>query len=183
MFKMLNKTEIIYIFDIDGCILPSIFPNLSKKVSIELIRNKIKTISIYKSFIEYYKLISNSPEIKKIFLTGRKAKDFRNETIDQLKPLGIKENQIVFYPNTYSHSKIRYFTFKIYNILKIAFSNRKHSEIIVFDDICDYFKRLSERASIMNIITLKLNCVKEPKDYWLKRVLKLIIIKKSWNNV
>ena len=170
---MLDKTEIIYIFDIDGCILPSIFPNLSKKVSIEEIRNKIKAISIYKSFIEYYGLISKGPGKEKFFITGRKAKDFRNETIDQLKPLKIKENQIIFYPNIYSHSKIRYFTFKIYNILRIAFNNKRYSEIIVFDDICDYFNKLSRKADIMNIITLKLNCVKEPEDYWLNKMLEL----------
>lgn len=171
---MEEKNRKIYIFDIDGCILPSIFPNLSKKVSIEEIRKKMRLISVYKSFIEFYKYISNRPEIKKIFITGRKAKNFKNETINQLKPLEITQNQIIFYPNRYSYSKIRYFTFKIYNILKIALNNKRYSEIIIFDDICGYFNKLLRKAEIMNNITLKLNCVKEPEDYWLKRVLELI---------
>ena len=171
---MLDKTEIIYIFDIDGCILPSVFPNLNEKASIEEMRKGIKAISIYQSFIKYYELISKNSGKERFFITGRKAKDFKNETINQLKPLEITENQIIFYPNRYSYSKIRYFTFKIYNILRIALNNKRYSEIIVFDDICAYFNKLSRKAEIMNIITLKLNCVKEPEDYWLKRVLELI---------
>lgn len=156
----------VYIFDIDNCIMPNVFPNLNEKGSIEEIRRKLKAISLYPEFIEYFKKITNAPGIKIFFLTGRKSKDFRIETINQLKLLDITEEHIIFYPKEYSYSKIRYFVFKIYNILKIAIMNNKYLEVVVFDDKKEYFEKLLKKAEQLNIRKLKLNFVFDSENYW-----------------
>lgn len=87
-------------------------------------------------------MILKNNNIKSYFITGRRAKDFKDETIQLLSQLGIKDYRIIFYPDNYIHTKLRYFTFKLYNILKIVFQDKKKSRVFVYDDLPVYYSKL-----------------------------------------
>ncbi|MHA1195760.1 MAG: hypothetical protein ACTSRH_04405 [Promethearchaeota archaeon] len=154
----------IAIFDIDGCIVEDIFPNLKEEVRIEALRKKIQTIPLDSYFIKYHEELQKKG-VKTYFITGRRFKDFGDETIKQLKPLKIKKNQIFFFPDNYNHSKIRYNTFKIYNILSLSIRN-KDSDIEVFDDLDIYYPKLIYLAFILKVYRLRFNLVKNLNYFW-----------------
>jgi len=151
----------IEIFDIDGCICDNFFPNLNENADISDLKQRILNTLINPNFVEHYR----KSVALKYFITGRRFKDFGFETLEQLKNLHINPGQIVFYPDTYNHTKIRYNTFKIYNILKIAVQH-KHSEIVVYDDIISYYPKLISLGLALKIEKLRTIHVKNHKKFW-----------------
>ena len=159
------KIKRIFFFDIDGCICESFFPNLKEKVDINALRRRILETKLFPGFIKYFNIISKHPGMKIYFITGRRAKDFQDETITQLEPLKINRKQLIFFPDEYNHSKIRYNNFKIFNILSLA-AKREGIEFIVFDDLDGYFLKLLNLALKMNIKDIKVELVKNPGPFW-----------------
>ena len=154
----------IEIFDIDGCICENFFPNLDEKADKETLRARILKTKLFPEFVEYYRIISKYPGLKTYFLTGRRAKDFRNETDQQLGPLKINNN-VIFLPDEYNHSKIRYNNFKIFNILSIAAKNR-NCEIYVYDDLEVYYPKLLSLGLELGIPKLIFKLVTDPGEFW-----------------
>lgn len=161
----------IEIFDIDGCICENFFPNLNENADIDTLRTRILETKLFPEFIKYHRIISKYPGLKSYFLTGRRAKDFENETLKQLEPLKIKEKGIIFFPDEYSHSKIRYNNFKIFNILNIAAKNQ-NSKIKIFDDLDVYIPRLMSLGLDLKIQGLRFYLVKNPAIFWKSKIKK-----------
>ena len=100
--------EDIYIFDIDGCIMPAIISNSednnhSREKTVKDSINNGQKIKLYPDFINYYK--KNCERAKSIFfITGRKKSEFGSLTEVQLKPLNkIQRYQIIYYPEGKGH--------------------------------------------------------------------------------
>ena len=156
----------ICIFDIDGCILPSIFPNLDdnsksrEKLIVDALKN-IDNISLFPEFVIYYnRFCEHSESI--IFITGRKESEFGELTKTQLSPLkDIKEFGIIYYPERNSYESNEYFNWKIKKILEIfndkifqGFSDKsskKDHYFKIFDDMPDYFPKVEEFAKNLYI--------------------------------
>lgn len=172
----------IEIYDIDGCICKSIFPNLEEKADIKKLKTKILKTQLYQEFIEYYKRITENNNIKIYFITGRKYKDFGPETKLQLKPLG-QDLNIIFYPDIYSHSKFQYFTFKIRSILKIVAELKKIADVSaqtdlgkinIFDDLCQYYPKLLSIAGKLGFSNIDVHIVKDPEQFWKLKLEELL---------
>lgn len=138
--------ENINIFDIDNCILPSCFPNLTEPQNREqLIRDileKSKNIELFPAFIEYYKIFCKKST--SIFITGRQESEFKELTEKQLEPLK-KINKyftIIYYPENRSHNPEEYFIWKI-NSIK-SFVSKVNIKYLIFDDLTDYFDFLKD---------------------------------------
>lgn len=151
----------IFIFDIDGCILPQIFPNIYENngTSEKLIREalkKSKAISIYSDFIKFYE-----KNCKKacyvVFITGRQKSHFNEITDKQLSPLeDIKSFDVFYYPEDKAHTTEQYFNWKVDKIkecfigdgkpIKNNEISRKEFYFKIFDDMDDYFPRIKEFA-------------------------------------
>lgn len=155
----------IEIFDIDGCICECFFPNLGENADIAVLKKRIIKTPLEAEFIRYFRKISNSPGVESFFITGRRSKDFQDETFFQLAPLQIDKDRVIFFPDNYSHTKIRYNNFKIFHILSFA-AKHKDSEIIVYDDLDGYFSKLLSTALKLKIEKLKIEHVKNPKRFW-----------------
>ncbi|GAG69306.1 unnamed protein product, partial [marine sediment metagenome] len=132
----------IHIFDIDGCITTSFFPNIEKIVDIQETKLILSSAKLFFFFKIYFSSIPKDNLTKVYFLTGRKTEYYREETINLLSELGVKEDQIIFYPNNYTYSRLRYFTFKTYNCLRIILKDKKKSKVYIYDDLPDYFPKL-----------------------------------------
>jgi len=159
----------ILIFDIDGCICPSFFPNLNEKANIKELKENILKTPLNDYFVQYYKKINKTSGVSCVFLTGRRAKDFENETLYQLKELEISPEQIIFFPDNYAHTKIRYNTFKIYNILSLAIQN-KESEVVIYDDLDGYYPKLISLGLNLKIPKLSFKHVKNHKSFWFNKL-------------
>ena len=88
----MRLAEEIYIFDIDGCIMPPIISNFNgdndksgEKTVNEIINNGSK-IKLYNEFVKYYKNNCRKAE-SVVFITGRKKREFGELTKNHLKPL------------------------------------------------------------------------------------------------
>lgn len=135
--------KVVYIFDIDGCILPSIFPKLLKKNQtkekqdklIKEINEKGTEIELYPKFLEFY-FKKCSHELV-YFVTGRKRSNFEKLTYHHLSSL--QYENIYFYPEDGPYTLEFYLTWK-YNIIKSLFE--KDREYLIFDDEDRYFDEL-----------------------------------------
>lgn len=162
----------IVFFDIDGCICENFFPNLNEKSNIQELKQKILNTPLNSDFVKYYVKISQNVRVKSYFITGRRAKDFENETLDQLKVLDVTPEQIIFFPDNYAHTKIRYNTFKIYHILSLAIQN-KESEVIIYDDLDGYYPKLISLGLDLKIPKLSFKHVKNHKRFWVRKLNEL----------
>ncbi len=165
----MNRIEI---FDIDGCICESFFPNIGEKADIKSLKENILKTPLDLGFIRYFRKISIVPGVRSFFITGRRAKDFQEETFKQLDPLNLNKNQLIFFPDHYSHTKIRYNTFKIFQILSIAVKNREFV-INVYDDLDSYFNKLWSIALKLRLQKLQIELVKNPKEFWNLRLIEV----------
>lgn len=164
-------SEIVNIFDIDECILPSCFPNLTDPQNREqLIREvleKSKNIELFPAFIEYYKIFCKKST--SIFITGRQISEFGELTIKQLTPLKKINNNfvIVYYPEHKSHNPEEYFIWKT-NSIKL-YLNNVNIKYLIFDDLDDYFEDLRKYCVGNNVIIdfYKINS----NDGWLELIL------------
>ncbi len=148
----------VYIFDIDGCIMPPIFSNFNDGESRKNIVKKAITngnnIELFPGFIKFYEKYCNNAE-SIFFITGRKGSEFGKLTEDQLKSLSnIKEFQIIYYPERKPHKIKKYFSWKVKEIKEIirckteikrlGNSNEKNIKFNIFDDMNDYFPKIKD---------------------------------------
>ncbi|MFX0036292.1 MAG: hypothetical protein ACFE9I_11720 [Candidatus Hermodarchaeota archaeon] len=146
----------LYIFDIDGCIMPPIFSNFnrngSRRTTVKEVIKNGNNVNLYPDFIKFYE--KNCIQAESIFfITGRKESEFGTLTESQLKPLiSIKNFQIIFYSEKKSYKIQNYFTWKVKKvkeIIKNIIKNRRFNEkskekviINIFDDMNNYFHRI-----------------------------------------
>ena len=146
----------VYIFDIDGCIMPPIFSNFDgnesrKNIVKEVIKNG-NNVNLYPDFIKFYD--KNCIQAESVFfITGRKKSEFGKLTVSQLQSLAnIKEFQVIYYPEGNSHKMRKYFTWKVKkvkDIIKITINGKNFSKnpqengkFNIFDDLNDYFPKI-----------------------------------------
>jgi hypothetical protein len=166
----------VYIFDIDGCIMPPIFTNFNNdeprhKIVKEVIKNG-NHVNLFPVFIEFYN--KHCTEAESIyFITGRKASEFSNLTQQQLHMLAeIKDYHIIYYPEGKPHKIQKYFAWKVKEIKGIIedIINKKdlneNSKFIfkIFDDMKDYFPKVRKLADKWQI-QIKLTLIKSENDW------------------
>ncbi len=146
----------IYIFDIDGCVMPPIFSNFNsngsrKNIVKEVIKNG-NNVNLYSAFIKFYEKYCIQAELV-FFITGRKRSEFGTLTENQLQSLAnIKLFQTIYYPEGKSHKIKKYFTWKakkIKEIIKNTLNTKNFSKnsqenvkFTIFDDMNDYFPKI-----------------------------------------
>jgi len=148
----------VYIFDIDGCVMPSIFSNFNSKESREyIVKEVIKNgmrVNLYPDFIKFYEKYCAQAE-SVFFITGRKENEFRKLTEDQLQPLSfINPFQVIYYPEGKSHKSRKYFAWKVKKIRivikktikdeKLNNTSKENINFYIFDDMNEYFLKIRE---------------------------------------
>ena len=148
----------VYIFDIDGCIMPPIFSNFNSNESRKnIVKEAIKNgnnVNLYPTFIEFYKKYCIQAE-SVFFITGRKKSEFGLLTENQLQSLpNTKAFQIIYYPEGKSHKMRKYFTWKVKKIKEIikniintknfSKNSQENVKFNIFDDMNDYFIKVRE---------------------------------------
>jgi hypothetical protein len=158
----IGLTEEIYIFDIDGCIMPPIISNLdenkrSREQNVNEIVSRGHKIKLFPEFVDYFQKRCKDAKLV-IFLTGRKKSEFGKLTKSHLKTLNtIRRHRIIFYPERNSHKPDEYFEWKIRNIRALININGKHQNkgkkkkllFKIFDDMDGYFAELKELSKNM----------------------------------
>jgi len=145
---MIESKKKVFLFDIDGCIMPNLFQNFplkeqSQKEREVIINDVIKkglNTKLFLNFINYY--LKNCVDHTIIFITGRQKSEFKELTEKQLEPLK-KINlyyTIYYYPENRSHNPKEYFSWKK-NVIKM-YINEENRKYLIFDDLDDYFKDL-----------------------------------------
>ena len=133
----------VFIFDIDGCIMPNVF-SLKEKTSV----HALSLLSLYPEFFEFYKQCC-SGSLAIYFLTGRKQAEHGEITEEQLKPLRNHEEFIImYYPEGKSHIPEEYFQWKADSIKAII--NRWDDGTVkfnVYDDLEGLFPILRRKVS------------------------------------
>jgi len=170
----MSKT--LYFFDIDGCTMPSIFPNdLFYNTDIEKLDIIIKAYQeakrlywdwksngtgLYPNFVEFYKEISKEKPVI-TFITGRQRDIFGWLTRWQLKPLNDINNyyDVEYFPSELNHTKQRYIDFKNVSIGELVPTKRFAGILNIFDDNNDYFQDLKNQFHLakMNCCLMKSN--------------------------
>ncbi|MFX0038790.1 MAG: hypothetical protein ACFFB9_03500 [Promethearchaeota archaeon] len=144
----------VYIFDIDGCIMPPIFINFNnseprRKIVNQVIKNG-NNVKLFPRFIDFYNTHCKQASLI-YFITGRKASEFSNLTEQQLKFLAeIKDFQVIYYPEGKPHKIHKYFDWKVKEIKGIikdiikskSFNEQAKIKFNIFDDMNDYFRKL-----------------------------------------
>jgi len=146
--KSSMKRNLVNIFDIDGCIMPSIFPNIGEDANIPEINQNGYSVELYPNFLEYYDSTAKHT-LHNIMLTGRKAHHFKQLTEYQLHPI---ENYTVFrepiyYEKHRNHTAEEYYSFKFYVITDLILHlHQKYENIVIriFDDDIAYYERIVE---------------------------------------
>jgi len=150
----------IYIFDIDGCIMPNRFQNFTEDSdNSDIFKNDIKDevarLSIFPEFVEFYKHnCVNSLAV--YFITGRKRKEYSKVTEQQLSSLRkFKQYSLKYYPDDKSHIKKDYFIWKFDMISNIISQYRHISEnFYIYDDFKDIIFKLKD----FNFLNQKIHC-------------------------
>lgn len=148
----------VYIFDIDGCVMPPIFTNFNnseprKNIVKEVIKNG-NHVKLFPSFIEFYQKHCTQAE-SIFFITGRKYGEFGKLTENQLQLVtDFKDFHVIYYPERKAHKIQKYFAWKvkeikeiIKNTIKSKNSNKNSKEKVkfnIFDDMNDYFSRIKQ---------------------------------------
>jgi hypothetical protein len=133
----------VFIFDIDGCIMPNVF-SLKEKTSV----HALSLLSLYPEFVEFYKQCCPG-SVAIYFLTGRKQGEHGEITEEQLKPLrSDEEYTIMYYPEAKSHDPDEYFQWKADSIKAIMnqWGSRK-VRFNVYDDLEELFPVLNREVS------------------------------------
>lgn len=151
----------VYIFDIDGCVMPSVVSDFKidepREKTIKKIVDNSANIELYPDFIRFYDKHCKNAEMI-FFITGRKGSEFGKLTENQLESLSnIRNFQIIYYPEKKSHKIRKYFSWKVKKIKKIiknavklkAFkdSNEKTLMFKIFDDMDGYFSKIEDFAT------------------------------------
>ena len=156
----------VFIFDIDGCIMPNLF-SLTGKTSV----HSLSLLSIYPEFVEFYKQCC--PRSQAIyFLTGRKQAEHGEVTEEQLKPLRNHEDfTILYYPEGKFHDPNEYFEWKA-NSIKAIMNQWDNPKVrfYVYDDLEELFPILLRNISPklkdyrLQLIQSRADWIKETKD-------------------
>jgi len=142
----------VFIFDIDGCIMPNIFP-LIKDTQMEDDRitqdilKKASNISLFPEFIEFYK--QNCAKCLAVyFITGRKRKYYEKITESQLQPLKNYKNYIIkYFPDNKPHILKEYFHWKAKTIKNIMNQWSKSSvRFHIYDDLEELFHLITKEV-------------------------------------
>ncbi len=148
----------IYIFDIDGCVMPPIFSNFnsneSRKIIVKEVLKNGNKVNSYPAFIKFFEKYCIQAELV-FFITGRKKSEFGTLTENQLQSLAnIKPFQTIYYPEGKSHKIKKYFTWKakkIKDIIKNTIKNKRFNEsskekinFNIFDDRNEFFPEIRE---------------------------------------
>ncbi len=161
----------IFIFDIDGCVLPQVFPNIYKNnaPNEDFMNEALKKgegVSLFEDFVKFYeKHCKNAHHV--FFMTGRQKRYFGEITEKQLFPLKkIKEFDIIYYPEEKSHDAEEYFNWKIESLEEIFkkqqkalasnLNGRNALMFRIFDDMDEYFpaiKALSKQYAYTTVLT------------------------------
>ena len=133
----------VFIFDIDGCIMPNVF-SLTGKTSI----HALSLLSLYPEFVEFYKQCCSGC-LAIYFLTGRKKTEHEEITEEQLKLLrSHEEYTIIYYPEDKSYNPNEYFQWKADSIK--ALTDQWDKETVrfnVYDDLESLFPILNRKIS------------------------------------
>ncbi len=142
-----------WIFDIDGCIMPSMFPNIEEgeKQSpedneniVKRINNEGRHVRIWQEFFDFYLHHCKPREERIYFVTGRKRSHFGALTNVQLFPIDYTD--IIFYPEVLNHTEYIYHKWKYNAILGlIEFSK----PAFIFDDDTGYFDALKFHPNVI----------------------------------
>ena len=169
----------VYIFDIDGCVMPPLFSDFendeSREKTIKKIVENSNNTELYPDFITFYDKHCKKAEMI-IFITGRKMSEFGKLTENQLESLSnIRDFQIIYYPEKKSHKIRKYFSWKVKKIRKIIKNaanyktfkddDEKIIKFNIFDDMDGYFSKIEDYAT----------------HYGVQAHLSLIENDKSWN--
>ncbi len=174
----------VYIFDIDGCIMPPIISNFDengepREKIVNEAKNIGRKIKLFSNFINYY--AKSCKRAKSVFfITGRKYSEFGKLTESKLNLLKrLRAFQIIFYPEGKVHESDEYFEWKSDRVQKIINNHinrnnrnsvdkdyRDNTVFHIFDDMNDYFPKIKEFSET---IGLEVN-------------LSLITGEKSWNS-
>ncbi len=172
----------IYIFDIDGCVLSQVFPNIydNNTASEEFIKEALKKsedIILFEEFVKFYQ--ENCITAYQVFfITGRQKCYFGEVTEKQLSSLKNMRNfEIIYYPEDKSHTIENYFIWKVERVeeifkkYSIAFKNNGDSrnELIfkIFDDMTEYFNDINKLAQNLEL-KIFLKPIKNPEDWNVK---------------
>ena len=154
----------VFIFDIDGCIMPNVF-SLKEKTSVYA----LSLLSLYPEFIEFYKQCCPK-SLAVYFLTGRKQAEHGQITEEQLKPLrSHEEYTIIYYPEGKSHSPDEYFQWKADSIKAII--DQWDSGTVrfnVYDDLENLFPVLNRKFS-SKLKNFHIQLIQNRAD-WIKEV-------------
>ena len=148
----------IYIFDIDGCVMPPIFSNSngdeSRKNIVKHVIKNSNNVELFLDFIKFYeKYCKNAESI--FFITGRKRSEFGKLTENQLKSLSnLRQFHIIYYPERKAHKIKKYFSWKVKRIKEIIRNtvktksfgddSDKNIKFNIFDDMNDYFPKIKD---------------------------------------
>ena len=161
----------VYIFDIDGCVMPPISSNFNSKESRKnFVKEVIKNgniVNLYPLFIKFYEKYCTQAELV-FFITGRKKSEFGTLTENQLQSLAnINLFQIIYYPEGKSHKMRKYFTWKVKKIKEVIKNtikdkrlnegSKENVKFNIFDDMNDYFlkiRKLEDKWHIQINLTL-----------------------------
>ena len=145
----------VYIFDIDGCIMPPIFSDLDnnetrEKIVGDAVHNG-NGIKLFPGFVKYYKKYCIQAE-SIFFITGRKKSEFDSITDKHLGPLvDIKRFTVIYYPEAKSHKKRKYFNWKAQIIKNLIKNTNCEKKFNIFDDLKDYFPKIRKFGDKRNI--------------------------------
>ncbi|MEE9378418.1 MAG: hypothetical protein V3V33_10320 [Candidatus Lokiarchaeia archaeon] len=161
----------IYIFDIDGCVMPPIFSNFNsnetRKIIVKEVIKNGNNVNLYPVFMKFYEKYCIQAELV-FFITGRKKSEFGILTENQLQSLAnIKPFQTIYYPEGKSYKIQKYFAWKVKEvkeIIKNAMKNKKFNEnsreninFNIFDDMHEYFpkiRRFEDKWDIKTHLTM-----------------------------
>lgn len=167
----LNHKE-IHIFDIDGCIMPSIFPkDVEGWFDTEEVIKRMEKQEIYPQFKKFYKLlIENIRDIKIYFLTGRAKDEFLKITIEQLAVLDTRKNRDHLIMNNISTKDVitaeKYFKYKIDKSMKIIVEDNGKSSINIYDDRFSHYPSLKAKVEFLELRNVDFFEVKHPEIFW-----------------
>ena len=156
----------VFIFDIDGCIMPNVF-SLTEKTP----GQALSLLSLYPEFVEFYKQCCQG-SLAIYFVTGRKEAEHGEITEEQLKPLrSYEEYTVLYYPEGKAHDPDEYFQWKTGSI-KVIMNQWDNGKVKfnVYDDLEDLFPILNREISPklrdyhVQLIQSRADWIKETKD-------------------
>lgn len=140
----------IEIFDIDGTICESFFPNLGDKADKEQLKTKILGTPLFSDFIKFFRIIA-----RRVFKIFNILKIAPSAAVAVATPAADHNPQL-------KHQQPQ-------QTISAAIS------IPVYDDLCEYYPKLLESARKLGISKINTNIVKNPDKFWKLKINKGLI--------